>query len=247
MGHRRMTFFYIVLLVAFCKDKPKQEPSETKEMYVTSYDLNVRDKANKKGKLILILPHGTKVKAVRVGEEETIGKLKGFWYKIEALNGFVFGHYLSDQKPKIGKKKFKLASTSYGGWGDPQTIYVSLFHHKARVYYDAEGHEGPSKKYISDLNGNYVVTPTSLKLTLSGYDKECDIEDDETLSGCEKTKSKDPNIELVFNKKLKAYTRPGFKPKGKHNKKKCQFITPLPDDESIDVEDGYFCRRKHKY
>ncbi len=233
----------LLVLVLFSACDKKEEP---KDMFVTVTELRARARPSTKSKIILPLPYGTRIKVIKTKSKQKIGKENGFWYKIIDFEAYLYGPYLSEKAPAEAEKKLKLKAHSYGGWGDPSTDYVSLFNNKVRWFIDAEGHEGPSMSYQTDLKGTYSVKKSGLQLSMSGTYKECSIDDDEAHTDCEKSQKTDSFL-LKYNSKLNAFIPPGFKKKGKHQKKKCRYVWPLPDDESINVESGYFCRRKHRY
>ncbi|MCB1190843.1 MAG: SH3 domain-containing protein [Leptospiraceae bacterium] len=88
---------------------------KNQKVYAFGGKINVRDGASVKAKKVFQLIEGEEVTIQEQKQEETIGKLKGNWYKIqnnEKKTGYAFGFFLTSNKKDLGDGKIVLFSVS---------------------------------------------------------------------------------------------------------------------------------------
>ncbi|WP_165779495.1 SH3 domain-containing protein [Leptospira harrisiae] len=95
---KRKSLVIILLLVFFTLNCHK-----SKNLYVTANEsLSLREEPSVFSKVILTLPRGTLVKSLdEIDKQITITEKNGKWTKVEVyeITGWVFGGYLSEEKP----------------------------------------------------------------------------------------------------------------------------------------------------
>ena len=173
--------------------------------YVMSGSLYVRNSPGLNSKRLMLLPYGTRITVLDVGREETIGESTGNWYRIEEVDGWVFGAFVSKRKGKRGAKKLTLydsADYSEPGCEDGCGTFFAatrLTLSDNKVIYRFEEGESSSTVYLG--HGFYTLEDGQLVIMIN---REAFFESDPYSEDEEPTlKKADRVIKITYSFKKK--------------------------------------------